>query len=349
LKNGRGDIHDRINAVLKFHNRGDYSCQVNGVNFDIKVGGFHSLPKPGVYRNIYEYDFSSLYPNLCIHNNIGGDSFNQILKDLLDTRIKHKKAGRKRQSDAYKLVINSITGCFRDKSDKNAVYSPQSSISMLMGGQFTMLDLICRYGRLENGVSNIVLCNTDSIWLREPLPERVISEIFDNTGLDLEYEGKYSMAVINDVNNLICFGENGEVIKQKGCWLFPKYTHNVKAPIVAKIAIARLRGEGMPSGGRIDYTYLASAKSGSHFTFDGQPMADKNVRYYVAKNGVDIKKVTASGNVTSLQANKKLKVCMDLKDFDISNVDLDFYRAEAQKLLDAVGFVELNSEIPMVV
>jgi len=308
--------------------------QLKGVNFDLSVGGFHSKPIPGVYKDIYEYDFTSLYPNICIENGIGGPVFCDILEKLLLTRMEYKRSGQKAKSDAYKLLINSITGCFRDEYAKDSVYSIYSSLSMLMAGQFNILDLI---ERLPEG--EVILSNTDSIWCRNRLPQSFLDDVRNRTGLNLE-EDHYDIAIIKDVNSVCCV-KDGKIVKRKKEFLEPVYTHNVKFPILQKSVLAFIL-EGIKietsinKGKAVDYMMFCKGNKNTTLLCDGEEMADQKIRYYVSKTGVTIERQSEKSK-SRVVADSPVTICMNYADFDLSNLNLEWYIDRAYRLLEAIG------------
>lgn len=333
------DIYTILNTELLFDEklksiveRGK-NQNVNGVDFDLSVGGFHSKPKPGIYNSVYEYDFASLYPSLCVQNNIGGKSFTNILSNLLGQRLRYKKLGEKAKSDAYKLIINSITGCFRDPYAKDSVYSPKSSISMLLGGQFNMIDLIHRLG-----YGKVILSNTDSIWTQEKLPLSFLKDVYDRTGLVLEEE-YYDLTIIKDVNSVCCVRDN-KIVKRKKEFLEPVWTHNVKAPIIQRAVLNKiLENKPIPdtiaSGNNYDYSFFKRAKGDNYFLLNGEKLSDNKLRYYVSKSGSVLESITEKTK-SRQPADSNITLAMNIDNIDKNNINFDWYIDKANKLLESI-------------
>jgi hypothetical protein len=307
--------------------------ELNGVKFKFGAGGFHSIPAPRVYdQPIYDYDFASLYPNLCITMGIGGTKFTTILKDLLSTRMKYKKSGQKTKSDAYKLLINAITGCFFDPYATDSVFSPASSLTMLCAGQFQMLDLITRLPK-----NTVILSNTDSIFCTQPLPEGFIEDVFNRTGLQLECE-VYDKLLVKDVNS-VCAIRNGKIVKRKKEFIeLGSIGHNIKAPVIMKcvvnllmygISIESTFNECLEDGS--NFFYFTKGKATTKLYLDGALLPDQKIRYYVGLEGKELTRVGV--NTSRVHAGHVVKMCMNTSDFDSSNVDKDYYYDEIKNFL----------------
>lgn len=311
--------------------------ELNGVKFDLKLGGFHSIPEAGIYHDIYEYDFASLYPNMCIENNIGGSNFNKILKNLLVLRAPYKKSGEKAKSNAFKLLVNTITGCFRDPYAIDSVYSIYSSLSMLLGGQFNMLDLIARLPK-----DMVILSNTDAIWCREKLPQSFLDDVTLRTGLILE-EDHYDTAIVKDVNSYCCIN-NGKIVKRKKEFLEPCFDHNVKAPIIQKMVLENIMNETpiedtMQLGVPLDYMFFTKGNRNTTLQLDGVPMVDQKVRFFVSNSGNTLSRKSEKTE-SRIVADSPITMCMNYDHFDKCNLNTDWYLDRAEDILNKVG-VEL--------
>ncbi len=90
-------------------------------------GGMIFQPEPGVHENVYQLDFTSMYPAIIVKHNLSSDRENflpKVLEPLLNLRIKTK---RKKKSDSRYEDIDSIlkwmlVTCFGYTGYKNAKF-----------------------------------------------------------------------------------------------------------------------------------------------------------------------------------------------------------------------------------
>ena len=92
-------------------------------------GGSVIEPKPGIYHNLYCFDFASLYPSIILADNIGPDTVREengrvtfdrshpsfiaeIERELLSERARFKKGGDHVSQWAFKILANSLYGVF---------------------------------------------------------------------------------------------------------------------------------------------------------------------------------------------------------------------------------------------
>jgi hypothetical protein len=246
--------------------------------------------------------------------------------------MKYKKSGQKVKSDAYKLLINAITGCFFDPYAKDSVFSPASSLTMLCAGQFQMLDLIARLP--EN---TVILSNTDSIFCTQPLPEGFIEDVFTRTGLQLECD-IYDKLIVKDVNS-VCAVRDGKIVKRKKEFIeLGGITHNIKAPVIQKcvvnhllfgIPIEKTFNECLDDGS--NFFYFTKGKATTKLYLDGDLLSDQKIRYYVSLEGEELTRVGV--NTSRIHAGHVVKMCMNTAEFDRKNVDTDFYLNEIANFL----------------
>ena len=169
-------------------------------------------------RIIRNYDVASYYPHLMTI--CGYTSRNipnpQIYAEMLDTRMKAKKAGDISTANALKLVANTTFGAMLNKY--NDLYDPLMGRSVCISGQLFLLEL-SRHLISECPSLKIVQLNTDGIMVsfHESEYEKVLTitkEWESRTGFELE-EDKIKSITQKDVNNYVEI-PTGDLYDKKG-------------------------------------------------------------------------------------------------------------------------------------
>lgn len=136
---------------------------VLGVEHTFALGGVHGgiknyICRPEEGKTIIWVDVSSLYPNILRMWDLlsrqvdrrGVEAFSNMvevrmkIKEKLhdDSLSKEEKKALKDQAARYKLILNTTSGCMKDKFKK--LYDPEYNTKMCMLGQLSLLDLIYR-------------------------------------------------------------------------------------------------------------------------------------------------------------------------------------------------------------
>ena len=245
-------------------------------------------------RIIRNYDVASYYPHLMTI--CGYTSRNipkpQIYADMLETRMKAKKAGDKNTANALKLVANTTYGAMLNKY--NDLFDPLMGRSVCITGQLFLLEL-ARHLISECPSLQIVQLNTDGIMVsfHESEYDEVLGitqEWQDRTGFELE-EDIIKSITQKDVNNYVEIPCDGKP-KIKGGYLVrgiaPAGAFNINnnATIVAK-AIVEYFVNGTPPEETINgcddiFAFQLIAKAGAKYReayhlVDGKPQPIQKV------------------------------------------------------------------------
>lgn len=168
-----------INALdeLEKHNWETKNCDskklsmvldILGVPHTFALGGVHAGVKnymcsPKDHKKIIWVDVSSLYPNILVKWDLlsrqvdrhGCKAFAEILQVRMNTKkklhdpslTKEQRKDLKDQAARYKLVLNTTSGCMKDKYKK--LYDPEYNTKMCMLGQLALTDLIYRFANAK--------------------------------------------------------------------------------------------------------------------------------------------------------------------------------------------------------
>ena len=183
-------------------------------------GGAHFI-REGHYKNIYAFDFASLYPFIIGHwQLLKTKSANDIYAEKRDYRleVKHKKKGDPMLINvdrALKLFLNAPTGALRMRAQYNVMFDYAAGEAMCYIGQLLISELAFACPEFEN----LLEINTDSVFVRGEANIKACRDMIgyfkDKYGLTLEEE--YIPEIyIRDVNNYIVYDKDGNVASGKG-------------------------------------------------------------------------------------------------------------------------------------
>ena len=223
------------------------------VQYDIGVGGIHSVDKPAHIKStpdewLIDADVTSFYPYIIIIENLVpghlNDQFPIVVALLKDSRVEMKgrmkylkkklvKGGASLSQEeidrltteknlcnvkqmGQKIVINAISGKF--KFDGYWLYDPKCSVKMTLSGQLYLLMLIEKFN-LQDGV-RIISANTDGVTCavkKEYIAEylKICALWTKKTGFLLEF-ATYGQIVRRDINNYLTRSAPGVSVNFEG-------------------------------------------------------------------------------------------------------------------------------------
>lgn len=240
-------------------------------------------------------DVSQLYPYLMyvyklLSRGVPDEGY-KILKDTIDTSIRLKAEGKKKEREPYKRFNNIIYGAEGDKT--NAMYDPLHRNLVCVFGQVLILDLI---EKLEPYIK-LIQSNTDGIFFLIKakdfdLIDDIVYEWEQRTGLTMTFD-IYVKVHQGDVNNYIVVDAKGKY-KSKGAYVKELNDIDNDLPIVNK-AIT----DYLVKGVRVETTinrcddliqFQKVVKVSSKYAFavwNGQRQQDKTFRVFASKSPVD--------------------------------------------------------------
>ena len=255
------------------------NIDILGVEHTFALGGVHGgiknyICRPEDKKKIVWVDVSSLYPNILTKWDLlsrkvdkrGCEAFANMVqvrmdikKKMHDTSLsKEEKKTLKDQAARYKLILNTTSGCMKDKFKK--IYDPEYNTKMCMLGQLSLLDLIYRLHNadrrpkpawaLEKGelefrptydYFKLIQSNTDGIALEllTSDAEDIIDEVCKGWEKDWRFSLEKTVAdnlYEKDVNNYVFKDADGK-IKVKGAYV-TKYDEGNEMDTLAILAKA---------------------------------------------------------------------------------------------------------------
>lgn len=250
-----------------------------GLTHTFALGGVHAgiknyICRPEDNKKIVWVDVSSLYPNILTKWDLlsrqvdkhGCDAFANMVQVRMDIKkrlhdpdlTKEQKKELKDQAGRYKLILNTTSGCMKDKFKK--IYDPEYNTKMCMLGQLSLMDLVYRLANAERKEKpewarsaeseqnhapyfKLIQSNTDGIALE--LLTADAEDTIDEVCKDWEKDWRFSLEKTvadnlyeKDVNNYV-FRDSGGGIKVKGAYVtkFADYNEQNTLAILAKAVV----------------------------------------------------------------------------------------------------------------
>ena len=190
-------------------------CEIAGLPHIIAWGGIHAGQVINLTCEpdevIIDADAGQLYPNLMrIYNLLSRAARKpEMLTYILDTSMRLKAEGKKKEREPYKRQCNIVYGASGDKT--NPLYDPLMRNLVCVYGQVFFIDLI---DKIED-IVQIINSNTDGIFFKvkkKDLPElyKRIEAWEERTQLKMEY-AEYTKFVSKDVNNYVAVMTSGKL------------------------------------------------------------------------------------------------------------------------------------------
>ena len=230
-----------------------------GVTHTYALGGVHAglknyICKPSDGKMIIWLDVGSLYPNILTKWDLlsrqvdrnGCNAFAGMVQTRMDIKEKlhdkslssEEKKTLKDTSARYKLILNTTSGCMKDRFKK--LYDPEYNTKMCMLGQLALTDLMFRLRDAKTPASKkpswaipenhnelwfkLLNSNTDGIAIevdKSPEIEALIDEVAHAWEKDWHFTLEKTIATNlyqKDVNNYVFKDEDGKV-KVKGAYV----------------------------------------------------------------------------------------------------------------------------------
>ena len=221
----------------KNHNE-DASLVMNiaGLEHTIAWGGIHAgLSQTTVTCRrdevMFDADVGQLYPNIMrIYGLLSRAARKpEMLGYVLDTSMRLKAEGKKKEREPYKRQCNIFYGAEGDPF--NPLYDPLHRTLVCVFGQVFLIDLL---DKIEDLIT-LINSNTDGIFFKckkKDVPElkRRIGEWEKRTGLEMDYK-EFTKFISKDVNNYLAVTVDGK-IHAKGAYVKDLNDLDYDLPIV---------------------------------------------------------------------------------------------------------------------
>lgn len=227
---------NKYTAVLKWfkaqlrylRDTGEYrkdplKIDIAGVPHSFGWGGAHGARLKYHGKGLYLHiDVESYYPLLMIvygfltRNSQTPEKF----REIYETRVALKRAGKKAEQAPYKIVINGTFGISKDPT--STAYDPLQANNICINGQLLLVDLIEKLETVPG--FELIQSNTDGLIIKIPdtddafnMTDDICYEWEQRTGMKLAFD-VITEIYQKDVNNYVFKFENGK-IERKGSYV----------------------------------------------------------------------------------------------------------------------------------
>ena len=218
-----------------------FSCMVANTPHDFGWGGVHGAKKNYHTKGlIVHVDVTSYYPSLMIEYNFLSRNTNkpEKFKEIYDTRVALKKAGKKREQAPYKIVLNGTYGICKD--ERSLAYDARQANNVCINGQLLICDLIDKLESIDG--FELIQSNTDGLIVKIPDTDKHFEQLDD---ICHEWEQRTRMGLgfdfveaiwQKDVNNYIFRDVDGK-LERKGAYVKELNELDNNLPIVNKACV----------------------------------------------------------------------------------------------------------------
>lgn len=252
---------NNFDAWKKYFYSRSLTVYVAGVPHTFGFGGLHGatgtittnkngivkVVSKSIYRKglILHVDVGSYYPSLLIAWMLvtRAAKHPERYKEVYDTRMELKKAGKKKEQAPYKKLLNALSGAMKDQF--NPAYDPRNNNIMCINGQLMLLDLI---EKLESVPGfELIQSNTDGLIIMIPDTDEAFNMVDD---ICYDWESRCSTDKCSillgldqideiyqkDVNNYL-WVEEGKLGERKGAYVKELSKIDNDLPIINKALV----------------------------------------------------------------------------------------------------------------
>ena len=216
-------------------------CEIAGVPHKFGWGGVHGAKEKYHGKGlIVHVDVTSYYPSLMIEYGLLSRNTNkpEKFKEIYDTRVALKEAGKKKEQAPYKIVLNGTYGICKDKM--SLAYDPLQANNICINGQLLLIDLIEKLEVIEG--FELIQSNTDGLIVKIPDTDKHFEQLDD---VCYEWEQRTKMGLgfdfideiwQKDVNNYVFRDVDGN-LERKGGYVKELNDLDNNLPIVNKAIV----------------------------------------------------------------------------------------------------------------
>ena len=355
-------VFDFFSDAENYKSSQKLELDIMGVSHVLGLGGIHGARRKYHQKgNLLHIDVTSYYPSLMIEWGLLTRRTNnpELFREIYNKRIALKRAGKKREQQPYKIIINAAFGISNDKYSTG--YDPCRNHEVCINGQLMLVMLL---ERLE-GHCDLIQSNTDGLIISyDGYDRKKIIEICksweNETRMSLDYD-EITEIWQKDVNNYMACYETG-ACDLKGAYVKTTLTE-VPAiagdvPILGKAVKAGLEENSSDAVRRTieactdlaDFQKICKIGSSYQHAYlgDEELSGHRCFRVFAVKDGETLYKKKEGKNKEKV-ANTAEKVCVvyddlraeEIKDssgvtFSIDRLDLDYYIDTAIKQYKAM-------------
>jgi DNA polymerase len=211
-------------------------------------GGIHGASEKPIHRNgyLWHVDVRSYYPSYLIaHQRITRAARKpEKYKEVYDTRMSLKAAGKKKEQAPYKKLLNSLSGAMKDKN--NPAYDPCMNNTMVVNCQL-MLIMLLEWLEVIPGFE-LIQSNTDGLIIWIPDTDEAFNMLDDicykwettcsteHCDIILEFD-QVDWIYQKDVNNYLCKFAGADKYERKGAYVKELSRLDADLPIINRALV----------------------------------------------------------------------------------------------------------------
>lgn len=328
----------------------DLQLPIGDSVYRMGIGGLHSSEESVHHLSddayiIKDVDVVSYYPRIILNQQLYpdhlGPSFLRVYNDIVETRIRAKKAKDDSTANSLKIVIN---GSFGKLGNKYSIfYSPNLLIQVTLTGQLSLLLLI---EMLELNGFEVISANTDGVVTkllrsREAEFNNIVKNWEKITGFETE-ESIYKALYSRDVNNYIAIKIDGSA-KVKGAYANGGLRKNPTNEICTKAVISYLAHNESISDTIAkcrdirEFLTVRNVKGGAvRLSSSGSQYLGKAIRWYYAGND-DGEIVYAKNGNKVPRTDNGARPIMTLPSEFPADLNFEWYINESYSILKGFG------------
>lgn len=278
-----------------------FETNVCGIPHQFGWGGLHGAPDKPIHLKgkMFHNDVTSYYPSEMINFKFlsRNSKHPEKFKNVYDTRVALKKAGKSKEQAPYKIILNSQFGITKDKH--SSAYDPVQANNICINGQLLLLDLLEHLESKMGERFQLIQSNTDGIIIMidedeksERMMRHIVNEWCIRTGLGMGIDGLTEIFQ-KDVNSYLFRFDNGK-IERKGGYVgeLDETTYNMS--IVNK-ALVEFMSNGTPVEKTInecndmrEFQIVYKVKGGFKYAWhNGEELSEKTFRVYASTDPKD--------------------------------------------------------------
>ena len=171
--------HTDPEAFRKFFYNRSLTTNICGIPHVDGWGGIHGASEKPIFRkgSIWHVDVGSYYPSYLIaHQRVTRSARRpEKYKEVYDTRMALKAAGKKKEQAPYKLLLNSLSGAMKDKH--NPAYDPCMNNTMVVNCQLMLIMLLEWLEDIPG--FELIQSNTDGLIVKIPDTDEAFNMLDD--------------------------------------------------------------------------------------------------------------------------------------------------------------------------
>jgi DNA polymerase len=239
--------HTDPEAFRKFFYNRSLTTNICGIPHVDGWGGIHGASEKPIFRkgSIWHVDVGSYYPSYLIaHQRVTRSAKKpEKYKEVYDTRMALKAAGKKKEQAPYKLLLNSLSGAMKDKN--NPAYDPCMNNTMVVNCQLMLIMLLEWLEKIPG--FELIQSNTDGLIVQIPDTDEAFEMLDDicyrwestcsteRCSITLAFD-QVSEIWQKDVNNYLFRFVDGK-IERKGAYVKELSRLDADLPIINKALV----------------------------------------------------------------------------------------------------------------